>query len=96
MTRLPEGTFELQTATGEKITGDKLLLATGGCRAAIAGQLAVSLGHTVVDPVPSLFTFQIESAWLRSLAGVAVAAEVSVPSAKLRESAGRCWSRTGD
>jgi len=83
--RLPDGTFELATGA-EKIAGDKLLLATGGCRAVAAGQLAVSLGHTLVAPVPSLFTFQIESEWLRSLAGVAVAAEVSVPAAKLRES----------
>ena len=62
-----------------------MLLATGGCRATAAGQLAVSLGHTIEAPVPSLFTFQIESQWLRSLAGVAIAAEVSVPVAKLRE-----------
>ncbi len=79
------GGFELSLAGGEKISGDKILLATGGCRAAAAGQLAVSLGHTLEAPVPSLFTFQIESPWLRSLAGVAVEAEVSVPVAKLRE-----------
>ena len=80
-----EGGFELCLAGGEKISCDRLLLATGGCRAAAAGQLAVTLGHTLAAPVPSLFTFQIESPWLRSLAGVAVAAEVSVPVAKLRE-----------
>ena len=89
--RRPDGTFELTLhRTGgseavETVTAQKLLLATGGCRAAAAGQLAVSLGHTLEAPVPSLFTFQIESPWLRSLAGVAVAAEVSVPTAKLRE-----------
>ena len=78
--------FELALTSGEKIFSDKLLLATGGCRAAAAGQLAVSLGHTIQPPVPSLFTFQIETPWLRSLAGVSLErAEVSVPSAKLRE-----------
>jgi hypothetical protein len=62
------------------------LLATGGCRAAVAGQLAVSFGHTLAAPVPSLFTFHIESPWLRSLAGISVEpVEVSVPAAKLRE-----------
>ena len=62
------------------------MLATGGCRAAAAGQLAVSLGHTLEPPVPSLFTFHIESPWLRTLAGISVGAvEVSVPAAKLRE-----------
>ena len=86
--KLPDGTFELTLAgaAGEKIACDKLLLATGGCRAAVAGQLATSLGHSLVAPVPSLFTFQIEVPWLRSLAGVSLeAAEVSVPVAKLRE-----------
>ena len=73
------------TRPTEKVSADKLLLATGGCRAAAAGQLAVSLGHTLAPPVPSLFAFQIGSPWLGSLAGVSVAAEVSVPAAKLRE-----------
>jgi predicted flavoprotein YhiN len=73
-------------APSETLVCDRLLLATGGCRAAAAGQLAVSLGHTLETPVPSLFTFRTESPWLRSLAGISVGAvEVSVPAAKLRE-----------
>jgi predicted Rossmann fold flavoprotein len=86
--KLAAGTFELTLAgvASERIVCDKLLLATGGCRAAVAGQLATSLGHTLVAPVPSLFTFQIEAPWLRSLAGVSLeSAEVAVPAAKLRE-----------
>ena len=47
-----EGKFELTLPRDEKIRCDKLLLATGGCRAAAAGQLAVSLGHTLQTPVP--------------------------------------------
>ena len=82
----PDGKFELILSGGEKISGDKLLLATGGCRAVAGGQLASSLGHTIEAPVPSLFTFQIETPWLRSLAGVSLElAEVSAPAAKLRE-----------
>ena len=81
----PAGVFELILERVGKISADKILLATGGCRAAAAGQLATSLGHTLAAPVPSLFTFQIGSPWLRALAGVAVAAEVSVPAAGLRE-----------
>jgi len=74
------------SAQGETLICDRLLLATGGCRAAAAGRLAMSLGHTLQPPVPSLFTFHIESPWLRSLAGISVGAvEVSVPPAKLRE-----------
>jgi predicted Rossmann fold flavoprotein len=81
------GKFELTlAASGEKIICDRLLLATGGCRAAAAGRLAVSLGHTLEAPVPSLFTFLIETPWLRSLAGVSLEqAEVFVPAARLRE-----------
>jgi len=68
------------------LTADRVLLATGGCRAAAAGHLAVALGHQLEPPVPSLFTFQIETPWLRSLAGVSLAAtEVAVPEAGLRE-----------
>ena len=85
-TKLADGKFELVLTGGEKIACDKFLLATGGCRAAAAGQIAVSLGHKLEPPVPSLFTFQIESPWLRSLAGVSLElAEVFVPAAKLRE-----------
>ena len=70
----------------EKISCDRLLLATGGCRAAAAGQLAVSLGHKLEPPVPSLFTFHVATPWLRGLAGVSVGAvEASVPGARLRE-----------
>ena len=81
-----QGTARPTEKSGETIPCDRLLLATGGCRAAAAGQLAVSLGHTLEPPVPSLFTFRVESPWLRSLAGISVGAvEVSVPAAKLRE-----------
>jgi predicted flavoprotein YhiN len=73
-------------APNKKISCDRLLLATGGCRAAAAGQLAVSLGHKLEPPVPSLFTFHIATPWLRGLAGVSVeVAEASVPGARLRE-----------
>jgi hypothetical protein len=83
---LPAVRGEGEIIASEVVSCDRLLLATGGCRAAAAGQLAVSLGHTLEPPVPSLFTFRTESPWLRSLAGISVGAvEVSVPSAKLRE-----------
>lgn len=83
--KLPEG-FELQLASEEKIQCAKLMLATGGCRTHAAGQLAVSLGHTLEPPVPSLFTFHVAVPWLRDLAGISIPlAQVSVPAAKLRE-----------
>ncbi len=88
--RVPGGGVEVTLAKeespGAKLLCDHLLLATGGCRAAAAGQLAVSLGHTLETPVPSLFTFHIATPWLRELAGISVeGVEASVAGAGLRE-----------
>ncbi len=84
--RRTEAGFELTLTGGEIISCDRLLLATGGCRAAVAGQLAAALGHTIEAPVPSLFTFSIALPWLKELAGASVElAEVSVPGTDLRE-----------
>jgi predicted Rossmann fold flavoprotein len=82
----PDDIFELALANGETMPCDRLLLATGGCRTPALGQLAVSLGHTLSPPVPSLFTFHIETPWLRGLAGVSVeSVKASVPGTDLRE-----------
>ncbi|MEY2408029.1 MAG: hypothetical protein QOF48_699 [Verrucomicrobiota bacterium] len=84
--RKPGGGFELRIGDGETAGCNRLLLATGGCRAPALGQLAVSLGHTLQPPVPSLFTFHIESPWLRSMAGVSIEdAAVSVDEVGLKE-----------
>ena len=80
-----DGSFGLRTSHHEELVCDQLLLATGGCRTPVLGQLAVSLGHTLEPPVPSLFTFHIETPWLRELSGVSVEAEASVLEARLRE-----------
>jgi predicted flavoprotein YhiN len=83
---LPVGQGEGEESVSEKIHCDKLLLAIGGCRTPAMGQLAVSLGHTLVAPVPSLFTFHIETPWLRELAGVSLEnVEALIAEAKLRE-----------
>ena len=84
--RRPDAGFSAKLSNGETRVCDRLLLATGGCRSVALGQVAISLGHTLESPVPSLFTFQIEAPWLRALAGVSVEqAEVSVPTADLCE-----------
>ena len=85
-TRCADGGFELGFAQGDTLRCERLMLATGGCRVPAAGQLAVSLGHTLEPPVPSLFTFHITAPWLRELAGISVpAAEVSLPGLGRRE-----------
>ena len=84
--RRPEGGFELTLTDATVLTCDRLLLATGGSPVPALGQLAVALGHTLEPPVPSLFTFNIESPWVRELAGVVLdSVEVTVPGHGLRE-----------
>ena len=86
VTRRVEGGFELALGSGDTLLCDRLLVATGGCRTADAGELAVSLGHALEPPVPSLFTFHIEASWLRDMAGISVeSVEASVPGTGLRE-----------
>jgi len=81
----PEG-FELTLGDSETLICDRLLLATGGCRVPAGGQVAVTLGHTLEPPVPSLFTFHIDTPWLRELAGISVApVRASVPGTHLQE-----------
>ncbi|RZM75026.1 BaiN/RdsA family NAD(P)/FAD-dependent oxidoreductase [Leptolyngbya iicbica] len=76
-------TFVVELKAGETLTSDRLLLATGSNPQ--GHRLAASLGHTIVPPVPSLFTFNIPDRALRELAGVAVdpvEAKLMVPGAK--------------
>jgi predicted Rossmann fold flavoprotein len=93
----PAGTgFLLALTGGETLHCQRLMLATGGCRGAPAGQLAVSLGHTLEAPVPSLFTFHIALPWLRELAGISVeSVELSVPGLSLRERGALLVTHTG-
>ena len=67
-----EGRFELMLENEEVVYGRRVMLATGGCRAAAAGRLAVSLGHTLESPVPSLFAFQTGDPRLKKLAGISM------------------------
>jgi predicted Rossmann fold flavoprotein len=86
VTRGRNGGFSLTLTGGMTIDCGRLLLATGGCRSSAAGHPAVSLGHTLEPPVPSLFTFTVETPWVRKLAGIVVdRAELSVPGMRLRE-----------
>ncbi|MBN1668340.1 MAG: aminoacetone oxidase family FAD-binding enzyme, partial [Anaerolineales bacterium] len=62
--------FQLETSAGP-LFARRLLLAPGGGSAS-AYQLARNLGHTILPPVPSLFTFNIEDPRLAGLAGISV------------------------
>jgi len=82
----PDGHFLAQLENGEVLQADRVMLATGGCRGPEGARLATALGHTLVKPVPSLFTFRAECGWLSGLAGASVAAaRVAVPGTPLAE-----------
>lgn len=68
--------FGLTLADGSTAVADRVLIATGG-RAAAGPPgggyaLAAGLGHALIPPVPSLFTFTIPDPLLKGLAGIVV------------------------
>ncbi|XP_058185029.1 uncharacterized protein LOC131302420 isoform X3 [Rhododendron vialii] len=54
----------------EHVEANYLLIASGSSRQGYT--LATQLGHSIIDPVPSLFTFKIEDPQLAELSGVMV------------------------
>ncbi len=64
--------FVVTLESGEDLACDRLLVATGGMRGGLGARLAETFGHTVLEPVPSLFTFHITDPRLVDLAGVSV------------------------
>lgn len=82
-----EDNFDLVTDAGNSYTAASVLIATGGTRLAAGAKLAASLGHELLPPAPSLFTFKINDPRIDGLAGLAVSsAEVSVQQSKLTSS----------
>ncbi len=74
--------FQLDIRGGESLTARQVLLACGGDQGGFA--LAKSLGHSIVPPVPSLFTFNIPDPRLGGLAGISVAdTYLSLPEAQV-------------
>ncbi len=70
--------FELKIKNGGSFTCDKLIIATGGNSKMEAYNWLQKLGHTIIKPVPSLFTFNIPNDSITQLMGV------SVPHAKIK------------
>lgn len=85
----PEGGYILSFAKedGASIRKhfDKVAITTGGSPLRKGLDWLERLGHSIVDPVPSLFTFNIKSAELRHLMGTVVEnATASIPATKFR------------
>lgn len=76
--------FVLNVKGGGSFSCDKLIIATGGNPKAEAYSWLSKLGHTIVAPVPSLFTFNIPDNPITQLMGVSVPlAKVKVAGTKL-------------
>jgi predicted Rossmann fold flavoprotein len=78
ITALPQGGFELaiggegSAKIGVTLLASRLLVATGGNPKSGAYDWLRELGHTIAEPVPSLFTFNVPASPLRELPGVSV------------------------
>lgn len=62
--------FQIELKNGRIIKCDRLLIATGSNP--LGYRWAKQLGHTIVTPVPSLFTFKINDPRIQGLAGISV------------------------
>jgi predicted Rossmann fold flavoprotein len=84
ITRQPFG-FVLEVAGRTAIRARHVLVTVGGQAAELGFNFLKSFGHTVVPPVPSLFTFNISDERLLSLQGVSVShVKVSALDGKVR------------
>lgn len=67
-----EKDFILHLSTGDQIHADTICVATGGMLKADKLQWLTALGHEIIAPVPSLFTFNVAQKNITTLMGVAV------------------------
>lgn len=81
-----EGRFLLNVSGPHALTADYLLLATGGYPKSSMFEWIQSLGHSIEEPKPSLFTFNMPGNNIVELMGVAVEkARVKVAGTRLSE-----------
>jgi predicted Rossmann fold flavoprotein len=80
------GHLELEFAQGAPNTADYVMVASGGAPKAAMFSWLQQLGHTIVPPVPSLFTLNMPGNSITALMGVSVErARVKIVGAKLEE-----------
>ena len=80
-----DGSFRVALQKGTEKVFDRLVVCTGGYPKEDSYHWLMETGHTLVPPVPSLFTFNIPKSPLKGLEGVAVSrAEVRVEGTKLQ------------
>lgn len=67
---LPAGNFRLRLEHGGSMVADRVIVTTGGHHKLQGYAWLQALGHTIVPPVPSLFTFNMPAEPVRQLMGV--------------------------
>lgn len=72
-----EGSFTARVGNGS-IKADRVIITTGGHPQRGSYAWLATLGHTIVPPVPSLFTFNVPNDPIRELMGVALPARVRI------------------
>src|SRR5687768_6759262 len=78
--------FFIGSLSGKSYKSRRILIATGGSPKTEGYSLVRDLGHTIRDPIPSLFTFNDEAKEFSDLMGVAVPdAEVRIIGTKLKQ-----------
>ena len=82
----PQG-FLLALTDGTRLRCRALLLATGGNRGSGGLEIARNLGHTIAEPIPSLFSFHVRDPVIHGLAGITIdPVRVRIPSLSASES----------
>lgn len=67
-----ESRFQVITKSGDTYCTQNVMISTGGTRLKSSSLLPTKLGHQLLDPVPSLFTFNIVDPRLENISGVSV------------------------
>ena len=67
-----DGNFTLTLKSGDTVTANTVVLATGGTRAPEGARMAEAFGHSSLPAVPSLFTFHIKDPRIADLQGLSV------------------------
>lgn len=81
-----DDSWKLQTANDQELKADYVCIACGGYPKAIMFDWLKELGHTISEPVPSLFTFNMPAHPITKLMGVSVEnARVKINGSKLEQ-----------
>ena len=84
-TQIEDGTWHILTTKGETFKANKILVAPGSSKV-IWDQLK-KMGHKIIPPVPSLFTFNIKDSRIKGLSGISLPnATIQVASSDLEAS----------